>query len=55
MKKIFFGSASLCLAAFLAGCGGDDIATETAPAENGGGISGTLDFYTSQPDADAQL
>ena len=54
MKKIFFGSASLCLAAFLAGCGGDDIATETAPAENGGGISGTLDFYTSQPDADAQ-
>ncbi|WP_394121947.1 ABC transporter substrate-binding protein [Planococcus donghaensis] len=54
MKKIFFGSASLCLAAFLTACGGDDIATETEPAENGEGISGTLDFYTSQPDADAQ-
>lgn len=54
MKKIIFGSASLGLAAFLAACGGEDVATETQPAEGGASVSGTLDFYTSQPDADAQ-
>ena len=54
MKKIFFGSASLCLAALLAACGSEESGTGTEPAEGGAGVSGTLDFYTSQPDADAQ-
>ncbi|TWT07849.1 ABC transporter substrate-binding protein [Planococcus sp. CPCC 101016] len=54
MKKIFFGSASLCMAAFLAACGSEDSGTATESPEGGTGVSGTLDFYTSQPDADAQ-
>lgn len=54
MKKIFFGSAALGLAAFLAACGSEESATGTKSAEGGTGVSGSLDFYTSQPDADAQ-
>lgn len=54
MKKIFFGSASLCLAAFLAACGSEESGSDTASTEGGAGVSGSLDFYTSQPDADAQ-
>lgn len=54
MKKIFFGSASLCMAAFLAACGSEESGTATESPEGGTGVSGTLDFYTSQPDADAQ-
>lgn len=54
MKKIFWGSASLCLAAFLAGCGSEESGAEAESAETGAGVSGALDFYTSQPDADAQ-
>ena len=54
MKKIFFGSASLCLAAFLAACGSEESVSDTESAESGTGLSGSLDFYTSQPDADAQ-
>ena len=54
MKKIFFGSAALCMAAFLAACGNGESGTATESPEGGEGVSGTLDFYTSQPDADAQ-
>ena len=54
MKKIFFGSASLCLAAFLAACGSEEGGASTEAPEGEAGVSGTLDFYTSQPDADAQ-
>lgn len=54
MKKIFFGSVTLCLAAFSAACGNEEAGSSTEPAEGGAGVSGTLDFYTSQPDADAQ-
>lgn len=53
MKKIFFGSAALCMAAFLAACGNESGTTTESP-EGGEGVSGALDFYTSQPDADAQ-
>lgn len=55
MKKIFFGSASLCLVTVLAACGdGEDSSYSNTSKEEGDGVSGTLDFYTSQPDADAQ-
>lgn len=54
MNKIFFGSASLCLAVFLTACGSEDSAADTESPESGAGVSGSLDFYTSQPDADAQ-
>ncbi|MBT2582241.1 ABC transporter substrate-binding protein [Planococcus sp. ISL-109] len=54
MKKTFWSSASLCLAVFLAGCGSEESGTEMESEEAGAGVSGALDFYTSQPDADAQ-
>ncbi len=54
MKKIFYGSATLCLATFLAACGSDETGTDSSSETEGEGVSGTIDFYTSQPDADAQ-
>lgn len=54
MKKVFYGSAALCLAAFLTACGSDESTTDSTMGTNGEGVSGKLDFYTSQPDADAQ-
>lgn len=54
MKKIFFGSASLSLATLLAACGGGEGDSYSNTSKEGEGVSGTLDFYTSQPDADAQ-
>ncbi|ANU25499.1 extracellular solute-binding protein [Planococcus versutus] len=52
MKKIFYGSAALCLTTFLAACGNDEAETNSSTKTEG--VSGTIDFYTSQPDADAQ-
>lgn len=45
----------LALAAFSAGCSQEALESgEAAGEEKKGGVSGTLSFYTSQPDEDAQ-
>ncbi|AQU79390.1 ABC transporter substrate-binding protein [Planococcus faecalis] len=54
MKKFFYGSATVCLVTVLAACGSDESGTDSKAGIAGEGVSGTLDFYTSQPDADAQ-
>lgn len=56
MKKWTATAGVLAMTAMLAACSGEE-AANNAEAEGtgtGAGISGSLDFYTSQPDADAQ-
>lgn len=56
MNKLFSGIGILTITAMLAGCGSaQDEAAGSAEMESadGSAVSGTLDFYTSQPDADA--
>lgn len=56
MNKLFSGIGVLAVSALLAGCSGEEASNsaEAQDTENGSAISGELDFYTSQPDADAQ-
>lgn len=53
MKKLLGGLPLLLVTASLAACGdGQDEATGSANSDSQ--VAGSLDFYTSQPDADAQ-
>lgn len=54
MKKVFLGMSALALTGFLAACGDEANNAEADTATEGSEVSGSLDFYTSQPDADAQ-
>lgn len=56
MNKLFSGIGVLAVSALLAGCNGEEASTsaEAEGTDSGSAVSGTLDFYTSQPDADAQ-
>ncbi|PSL41515.1 iron(III) transport system substrate-binding protein [Planomicrobium soli] len=55
MNKLFSGVGILTMTAFLAACGsGQEETEDSVEAKSGSAVSGTLDFYTSQPDADAQ-
>ena len=54
MKKVFLGLSALALTGFLAACGDEANNAEADTATEGSEVSGSLDFYTSQPDADAQ-
>ncbi|WP_046174200.1 ABC transporter substrate-binding protein [Domibacillus indicus] len=52
MRKLFLSAAAL--AAVSAGCSQEDLQSGEASGEETAGVSGTLSFYTSQPDEDAQ-
>nr|WP_316046038.1 extracellular solute-binding protein [Planococcus glaciei] len=54
MKKWTATAGVLAMAAMLAACSGEEAANNAEAEGTGAGISGSLDFYTSQPDADAQ-
>ncbi|WKA59382.1 ABC transporter substrate-binding protein [Planococcus shenhongbingii] len=56
MNKLFTGASVLAMTAMLAACSGEEAANnaEAESADSGSAVSGSLDFYTSQPDADAQ-
>ncbi|TWT01511.1 ABC transporter substrate-binding protein [Planomicrobium sp. CPCC 101079] len=55
MNKIFSGVGILTMTALLAACGsGQEEVGNSAEAVSGSAVAGSLDFYTSQPDADAQ-
>ncbi|MGI2329161.1 ABC transporter substrate-binding protein [Planococcus sp. YIM B11945] len=56
MNKLFSGIGVLTITALLAGCGSEqDESSNLAEAKSAdsSAVSGALDFYTSQPDADA--
>lgn len=53
MRKLFLSAAAL--AALSAGCSQESLqSSEASEEETGSGTAGTLQFYTSQPDEDAQ-
>lgn len=54
MKKWTATAGVLAMTAMLAACSGEEAANNAEAEGTGAGISGSLDFYTSQPDADAQ-
>ncbi|MGK7379254.1 ABC transporter substrate-binding protein [Planococcus sp. 1R117A] len=56
MNKLFTGASVLAMTAMLAACSGEEAANnaEAESTDSGSAVSGSLDFYTSQPDADAQ-
>ncbi|MBZ5201668.1 ABC transporter substrate-binding protein [Planomicrobium chinense] len=56
MKKWATGAGILAMTAMLVACSGEEAANnaEAESTGSGAGLSGPLDFYTSQPDADAQ-
>lgn len=57
MNKLFTGVGVLAMTTMLAACGGGEEAAnniEEGGAGSSSAVSGPLDFYTSQPDADAQ-
>ncbi|MDN7246390.1 ABC transporter substrate-binding protein [Planococcus shenhongbingii] len=56
MNKLFTGASVLAMTAMLAACSGEEAArnAEAESTDSGSAVSGSLDFYTSQPDADAQ-
>lgn len=55
MKKWTATAGVLAMTAMLAACSGEEAANNAEAEGTGAGISGSLDFYTSQPDADAQV
>lgn len=54
MKKWTATAGVLAMTAMLAACSGEEAANNAEAEGTGAGISGSLNFYTSQPDADAQ-
>ncbi|MFC3040868.1 extracellular solute-binding protein [Virgibacillus xinjiangensis] len=51
MRKSLVGLMILLSVFILAACSGEE---EASAGDGGSGVTGTVDFYTSQPDADAQ-